>query len=38
MSRSLISEEICLRQVKPSSDPSTEIQTTIVDENGHESC
>ena len=31
MSRSFISGEICLRQVKPSSDPSTAMQTSIVD-------
>ena len=31
MSRSLVSEEVCLCQVKPSSDPSTAIPTSIVD-------
>ena len=31
MPRSFISGEICLRQVKPSSDPSTAIQTSIAD-------
>ena len=31
MSRSLVSEEIWLCLVKPSSDPSTAIQTSIVD-------
>ena len=31
MFRSFVSEEICLCQVKPSSDPSTAIQRSIVD-------
>ena len=31
MSRSLVSEEVCLCQVKPSSDPSTAVPTSIVD-------
>ena len=31
MPRSLVSEEVCLCPIKPSSDPSTAIQTSIVD-------
>ena len=31
MFRSFVSEEICLCQLKPSSDPSTAIQRSIVD-------
>ena len=31
MSLSLVSEEICLCHIKPSSEPSTATQTTIVD-------
>ena len=31
MPRSLVSKEVCLCPIKPSSDPSTAIQTSIVD-------